>query len=112
MTSEVVGGHAAECCSLLLVALEHSDQAQNCKDGTVCETNIRGGDGALCLELLDGRVISAKLMIGHGAGCCGLILLEVVVHDDSAQEHGDCTIIRANLEEVGGAIMEDLDGPT
>ena len=50
MTSEVMLGHDIGCCGLLLVALEHGDQAQECQDGTVYETNIKGGDGAQCLE--------------------------------------------------------------
>ena len=29
-----------------------------------------------------------------------------------AQEHGDCTCIKANIEEVGRAILEGIDGPT
>ena len=40
MTSEVVIGHDADCRGLLLVALEHVDQAQERKNGTVDETNI------------------------------------------------------------------------
>ena len=43
--------------------------------GTVNETNIRGGGGALCLEYLDGQVIHSEVMVGYGTGCRGLLLI-------------------------------------
>ena len=39
MTSDFVVGHGADCRDLLLIALEHGDQAQECEDGTVDETS-------------------------------------------------------------------------
>ena len=77
---------------MLLVAHEHGDQAQECKDGTVYETSIGGGYVAPCIECLDGQVIPSKVMVGHGTGCRDL-LLEVMAHGDHAQEHTDFTSI-------------------
>ena len=54
MLSAVVVSHGADCRTLFLIALEHGDQAQECEDDTVDKTNIGGGEGALCLECLDG----------------------------------------------------------
>ena len=54
MISEVVVSHGTDCCGLLLVALEHGNQAQERKNGTIDETDIGGGGGALCLQCLDG----------------------------------------------------------
>ena len=71
MISEVVVGHGTDCCGLILVALEHSCQAHQCKDGNVYETNTGGGDGVLCLECLGGLVIPFTIMVGHSASCCG-----------------------------------------
>ena len=53
MTSEVVVGHGAGWHGLLFVALEHGNQAQECKNGIVDETNIGGGGGTLCLECVN-----------------------------------------------------------
>ena len=78
MTSEVVVGHGKDYRCLFLVALEQCDQTQEYKDNTGDETNI-GGDRALCLERLDGRLFPSKVMVGYNAGCHGL-LLEVVTH--------------------------------
>ena len=93
MISEVVGGHGTDCCGLLLVDLKYGDQAQECEDGSVYETNIGGGDGALCLECLEVRVISSKVMVDCGTDCCGL-LLEVVTHGDRVQEHGSVPVLK------------------
>ena len=79
MISEVVISHSTDCRGMLFVALEYGDQAQECRDGNACETSIRGEDGALCLECLDGCVIPSRVMVGPRTGCRGL-LLEVVVH--------------------------------
>ena len=109
MTSEVMLGHDIGCCGLLLVALEHGDQAKECKDGAIDETNIGGGDGALCFECLDGRVIPSKIMVGPGTSCCGL-LPEVMAHGPCL---GTLSIrIKANPEEVGRVILEGMGGPT
>ena len=69
MIFEVILGHGS-----LLAALEYGDQAQECKGGNMYATNIEGGDGALCLVCLDGRVIPSKIMVVHGEDCCGLLL--------------------------------------
>ena len=51
--SEGVVSHGTDCRGLLLVALEHGNQAQECKNGIVDETNIGGGGGTLCLECVN-----------------------------------------------------------
>ena len=40
MISEVVVRHGTDCRSLILVGLEWGDQAHECKDDNVYETNI------------------------------------------------------------------------
>ena len=54
MISEVVVNYGTDFRGLLSVALEHGDQAQECEDGNVYETNIGGEYGALFPECLDG----------------------------------------------------------
>ena len=75
MISEAVVSHDTDCSGLLLVALEHGNQAQERKIGTIDETDIGGGGGALCLECLNDQVILSEVMVGHGTGCCGLLLI-------------------------------------
>ena len=73
--SEVVVSHGIDCYGLLLVALERANQAQERKNGTVDETNIQGGGSALCLECLNDQVVHSEVMVGHGTGCRGLLLV-------------------------------------
>ena len=79
MISEVMVSHGTDWCGLLLVALEHGNQAQERKNGTVDKTNIGGGGNALCLECLNGQMINSEVMVGHGTGCRGLLLVVVAL---------------------------------
>ena len=75
MIAEGVVGHNTAWRGLLLIALEHGNQAQERKNGTVDETNIGGGGGVLCLGCLDDQAIHSEVMVRHDTGCRGVILV-------------------------------------